>query len=297
MGKAITPDDANAGVSSDIGRFAIVPLWLVKRCNATKNGAAALSVFIALHNWADRDRACFPSVASIAEQAGISTPSAARGIKTLQELGALTVIARYVPGTRERTSSLYRMHHAEPPVDSTYPQIRGDMSHQIRGDMSPQIRESNKSNTEREQTEQENTGTLTHKSTSLPTRREQSETESFDDFWDRYPRKVGKGAAQSRWRRLSTADRSAVLAAVPDHVARWREMRTETQFIPHPATWLSQRRWEDQLATDARREITMPSAVRHAADLLARLEHTDAQRPSSISLRALEQADDEEGWL
>lgn len=125
----------------------------------------------------------------------------------------------------------------------------------------------------------------------------ESETESFDEFWTRYPRKVGKGAAQSRWHRLSTADRSAVLAAVPEHVARWREMRTETQFIPHPATWLSQRRWEDQLATDARREATMPSAVRHAADLLARLEHTDAQRPSSISLRALEQADEEEGWL
>jgi len=123
-----------------------------------------------------------------------------------------------------------------------------------------------------------------------------SETETFDAFWSRYPRKVGKGAAQSRWRKLSPVERSAVMVALPEHVARWREMRTETQFIPHPATWLSQQRWEDQLATDARREMSMPSAVRHAADLLARLENSAPSGSPTLSYGELEQAYEAEAW-
>jgi len=162
--------------------------------------------------------------------------------------------------------------------------------------MSYQIRESNKNNLEQEQTELDNTSILTHETTSLPAQRQESETETFDAFWSRYPRKVGKGAAQSRWRKLSPVERSAVVVALPEHVARWREMRTETQFIPHPATWLSQQRWEDQLATDARREMSMPSAVRHAADLLARLENSAPSGSPTLSYGELEQAYEAEAW-
>jgi len=292
MGNATTTDYAPEGVTTDIGRFAIVPLWLLRRCNAIQNGTAALSVFIALHEWADRDRPCFPSVASIAEVAGVSAPTAKRGIAALVDIGALTVTPRWIEGTRERTSSSYRMHSSEP----TSNQIRPNPSGQIRANPSGQIRASNKNNLEQEQTELDNTSTLTHDTTSLPAQRHESETETFDAFWSRYPRKVGKGAAQSRWRKLSPVERSAVMVALPEHVARWREMRTETQFIPHPATWLSQQRWEDQLATDARREMSMPSAVRHAADLLARLENSAPSASPTLSYAELEQAYEAEAW-
>lgn len=118
----------------------------------------------------------------------------------------------------------------------------------------------------------------------------------FDRFWSTYPRKVGKGAARNRWTRMSEGDRKAALDAAELHAERWRRERTEVRFIPHPATWLGQQRWLDDLTTEARHEPTMPSAVRHAADLLARVraqssDHADEERRLELAMTT------EEDWL
>ena len=132
--------------------------------------------------------------------------------------------------------------------------------------------------------------TLAHASVSTTTPAE------FDRFWSTYPRKVGKGAARNRWTRMSAGDRKAALDAAEHHAARWSRERTEVRFIPHPATWLGQQRWLDDLTTEARHEPTMPSAVRHAADLLARVraqssDHADEERRLELSMST------EEEWL
>ena len=112
----------------------------------------------------------------------------------------------------------------------------------------------------------------------------------FDRFWSTYPRKVGKGAAVNRWRRMSAGDRQSALDAVQHHADRWSRERTEVRFIPHPATWLGQQRWNDDLTTEARNEPSMPSAVRHAADLLARVR-------STMTEQARYELETEEEWL
>ncbi len=73
-------------------------------------------------------------------------------------------------------------------------------------------------------------------------------TEGFADFWARYPRKVGKQDATKAWKRLKPdAD---LMQAINEGLDRakgseqWR--RDSGQFIPHPATWLNGRRWEDE---------------------------------------------------
>lgn len=71
--------------------------------------------------------------------------------------------------------------------------------------------------------------------------------QQFIGFWYRYPKKVGKLEAQRAWARLSRDDREAAAAALPAHVAHWQLSGTEKRFIPHPATWLNGRRWEDEL--------------------------------------------------
>lgn len=73
------------------------------------------------------------------------------------------------------------------------------------------------------------------------------EGQQFILFWYRYPRRVSKIEAQRAWSRLSAADRTAVLERLPAQVAHWQLSGTERRFIPHPATWLNQRRWEDEL--------------------------------------------------
>lgn len=72
-----------------------------------------------------------------------------------------------------------------------------------------------------------------------------AETESFESFYVKYPRKVSKKAAADVWRRLSEMDRLAAAAGLERAVKTWSATGTETRFIPHPATWLNQRRWED----------------------------------------------------
>lgn len=68
---------------------------------------------------------------------------------------------------------------------------------------------------------------------------------TFDQFWDVYPRKRGKGAAQKAWQKLNPD--AAVCRMITFGLA-WQVKEWESkdpQFIPHPATWLNQRRWED----------------------------------------------------
>lgn len=73
-----------------------------------------------------------------------------------------------------------------------------------------------------------------------------SADERFSIFWGSYPRKVGKGAALARWGKLSDSDRAFAVAAVAGFANAWScRPREDHQFCPHPATWLSERRWED----------------------------------------------------
>lgn len=68
----------------------------------------------------------------------------------------------------------------------------------------------------------------------------------FDKFWAAYPKKVGKGAAEKAFAKAPINGHLAdVLTALErqKHSEQWR--RDGGQFIPNPATWLNQRRWED----------------------------------------------------
>ena len=82
------------------------------------------------------------------------------------------------------------------------------------------------------------------------------ESETFDLFWAAYPRKVAKKAAEKAWLRLKpdTKLSYAIIESVKAHMANgWRE----TQFIPHPATYLNGERWNDEL-TPQSFENTVP---------------------------------------
>ncbi len=71
----------------------------------------------------------------------------------------------------------------------------------------------------------------------------------FDAFWKVYPRKAGKEAARKAWGRIKPdkALQERILAAVAqqDGSEQWNTERP--RFIPHPATWLNQSRWDDEL--------------------------------------------------
>jgi hypothetical protein len=67
----------------------------------------------------------------------------------------------------------------------------------------------------------------------------------FLTFWMSYPRKVGKGDAWKAWKRLRPELPDVLRAIANQRVTPdWR--KDNGAFIPHPATWLNGRRWEDE---------------------------------------------------
>lgn len=69
----------------------------------------------------------------------------------------------------------------------------------------------------------------------------------FDLFWDRYPKKKAKAKARQAWEKLK-ADETlfhAILAALDAQRKSASWQREAGRYIPYPATWLNQRRWED----------------------------------------------------
>lgn len=80
--------------------------------------------------------------------------------------------------------------------------------------------------------------------------------DAFKEFWSLYPKKEGKGAAWTSWKKLTADDKPNVLQSVRDHIAHhdnWKtdpktgEPRDGGRFIPNPATFLNQRRFEDEV--------------------------------------------------
>jgi hypothetical protein len=71
---------------------------------------------------------------------------------------------------------------------------------------------------------------------------------SFDAFWRLYPKKTGKGAALKTWKKIKPAnglcERIAATLALYCQSDQWQ--KDHGQFIPNPATWLNQGRWDDE---------------------------------------------------
>lgn len=92
---------------------------------------------------------------------------------------------------------------------------------------------------------------------------------TFDEFWAAWPKREAKKDARRAWDKLSAANKAAALAALPAHVARWRNEGRSRNHIPHPATWLNGERWEDELGEifAARAAGGRPGAVQPAAQV------------------------------
>jgi hypothetical protein len=72
----------------------------------------------------------------------------------------------------------------------------------------------------------------------------QSAASDFETFYSAYPRKVSKTNAEKAWKK-----QKCVLSEVMPSLQKQMKLWNDPQFIPHPATWLNGRRWEDDLTT------------------------------------------------
>lgn len=68
----------------------------------------------------------------------------------------------------------------------------------------------------------------------------------FEIFWESYPRKAGKEKAEWIFKSVNVP-LETLMTALEAHKKSPQWVNDNGAFIPHPATWLKNRRWEDQL--------------------------------------------------
>lgn len=77
--------------------------------------------------------------------------------------------------------------------------------------------------------------------------------DGFDRFWAQYPNKTGKDKAREAYAKaLKKADAATILEAVVRQSQWPRWTKDGGQYIPNPATWLNQGRWQDELPQEQR---------------------------------------------
>ena len=69
---------------------------------------------------------------------------------------------------------------------------------------------------------------------------------AFDRFWAAYPKKVGKIAARKAFDKVRVPIES-LLSAIERQKCGSQWSRDNGQYIPNPATWLNQGRWDDEI--------------------------------------------------
>lgn len=69
----------------------------------------------------------------------------------------------------------------------------------------------------------------------------------FDDFWFLYPRKKDKARAQQVWIRKKLDSIADKIIDKVSQQMRFDSQWQTAQFIPHPATYLRNERWEDEI--------------------------------------------------
>lgn len=109
----------------------------------------------------------------------------------------------------------------------------------------------------------------------------------FDHFWEWYPRKVGKEAARKAWDKArGKVDQIAIIEGLERF--RLDPNLPPKEFIPHPATWLNEGRWDDEPLPARNQPQQRPtgSQVRLQAgfDLVQRTQQRQAQKQDQLAI-------------
>ncbi|MCL2474851.1 MAG: hypothetical protein FWF37_01775 [Chloroflexi bacterium] len=70
-------------------------------------------------------------------------------------------------------------------------------------------------------------------------------SKTFEEFWALYPNKQKKAETYQVWQQIDQSLIHKILEVLPRAKLCREWLKEEGRFIPHPKTWLNQKRWED----------------------------------------------------
>lgn len=254
-------------VIDDVGPFALVPVWILE-LGLT---GAELATYLALRSFANNSGECYPSQKTIAARAGISEIAVRKAVARFRDLGIVTTTPRYRPDGSlaglTYCAPLVNPHLAGPIQQDTPPDtpVSDPRSAGYPHSVPPRIgqEEQTKEQT-REHLSPDDAG---EELTLLPP--PPKPTDLFDEFWDAYAKKVGKGEARKKWDKAlkQGADPLHLVAAARRYAACFGKGKENPRYQKHPATWLGQGCYDDEHLPEP---VTLPrrGVIRSASGLV-----------------------------
>lgn len=200
----------------------------------TCGSASAKLVLLMLANHSNGHTGqCNPRHKRLAAECDMTVETLKAHLKKLESLGFITIVHQYADGVQLPNQYILNLEGGG--VENS-PEGGGKIWGEGGGKNSPPYNQEDKP--------------VIKPSESTPT--------GFDSFWSIYPRKVAKPAALKAWKsaRLTPTQIHTVLTDIRDRQNSDEWTKSDGQFIPHPATYLNQRRWED--ATEVRASSYRP---------------------------------------
>ncbi len=196
---------------------------------------------------------CYPSLATLGREIGISRDQAKRYVRELRNAHLIRLVSRTTAVGDPDTSEVVFLWHslfeeegvgAEMPLGSgtNAPTVAAEVLGGVGAHLPPKR---------------------------IQLKRVKEMNNSFDhwfnEFWEMYPRKVAKSTAHKEAKAKATTPekQSQILEGLkvqlPDFLSR------EPRFVPHPSTWLRQQRWLDEPEPARSPERNGTSRDRHEA--------------------------------
>lgn len=94
------------------------------------------------------------------------------------------------------------------------------------------------------------------------------EDDAFEVFWKAYPKKVGKSDCRQIWEKLRPSKElfAKIMSTLSAASASDQWTREGHRFVPNPATWLRQGRWDDDVGSYPRNIRDGPKTRFHNLD-------------------------------
>ena len=74
----------------------------------------------------------------------------------------------------------------------------------------------------------------------------------FNKFWQLYPRKQSKASALKSWNKVKPLEYAKIFESLPVFIKSEQWTKSNGEFIPYPATWLNQQRWNDEVSKSSK---------------------------------------------
>mgnify|MGYP000333036355 CR=1 FL=1 len=174
--------------------------------------------------------ACFPSLSTLADECEMSKRAVQDRIECLAQIGLIKKIERSRTNGSQ-TSNGYSLNLTKQPWQNLPPPLAESASPPVQN-LPPHNLVSN------------NHVNITKKNMAI-----------FDDLWNIYPKKVGKGTARKALAKaMAKAPIDQIQLSLALFVRAWGSQ--DKKFMPHLSTWLNGERWDDELQEQSLQDMT-----------------------------------------